>query len=1046
MAIQIQFRRGTATEWSTVNPTLAEGEMGIETDTNLFKIGTGLDLWNDLPYGGLRGFTGSVGFAGSIGNVAVQNVLYVSKSGNDANSGTALNLSKLTIKSALSVATNGTTIFVKSGDYTEINPLLVPEGVAIVGDNLRTVTVRPSNRTQDLFWVNNGVYLAHMTFKDHESPGSAVAFPTDGSAGVIHTSPYVQNCTSMTTTGTGMRIDGAHSEGLKSMVVDAYTQYNQGGIGIHHLNRGNSQLVSVFTICCDVAFLCESGGFCSITNSNSSFGNYALKSDGVSTPLYSGKVKGVQSGGTIIIDNLVNRPFIGDAVKFAGDPNYYTVSDATDLLVADVALQGPNFTQEPADAKNIRSTILDSKSKIQVDVIDYLNETFPSFDFDQFKCSRDVGLIIDAAVDDMMFGTNYKTRLAAISYFRASAAEVTGGQISETIAAINFAKTAVLDLISVDSTQGPEYVRISDNFDTIIALVSDSNGLSNAPAISYPSPTNAVANRVNAKDILRANRQFFIEEGIAYITANFPMLGYDRATCERDVGLIIDAIGYDLMFGSNFRSITAGRSYYREGAAVVTNSQKTATIAAFTFLKTQIANVTGDNATALQSSNDNMDIIIDILDQGLSAVPSFVIPSPTGYDSGYENARNLISANRSFIKAEVIQYITNNYPGLSYDPATCQRDIDLILDAVYYDLTYGGNLETLIAGNAYYSYNSLQIPAGEKAATLAAYNFMKDLIGDIAVNTDVVELQNSVLQVSGTAGSSAAAAAAESLIENIRTIINDQTQPATVTPDLAWVSASLVTEYNQLQSAKSSIKSAVTTYIESNYAYDPDICRRDIGYIIDAISYDILYGGNGQTADAADEYYSGGQLQIKEFERQATADTFSYIKSIADNCLLNTAVTPLNSTVSQDTGNPAASSAEVEILDDLFDIVINLIENGYTSTVTLEEVVTGSLSDNTAVTFHQFSLITSSGHTFEWVGAGTNVNTALPYQGGKPVLENQVVEVNQGKVYFTGTDQRGDFRIGNDFVINRNNGTITGRTFTKSLFAVMTPYILAIGE
>jgi hypothetical protein len=113
--------------------------------------------------------------------------------------------------------------------------------------------------------------------------------------------------------------------------------------------------------------------------------------------------------------------------------------------------------------------------------------------------------------------------------------------------------------------------------------------------------------------------------------------------------------------------------------------------------------------------------------------------------------------------------------------------------------------------------------------------------------------------------------------------------------------------------------------------------------------------------------------------------------------------------------------------------------------ITLEESAP-EIVDNTVVTFHQYSLITASGHTFEFVGSGTNVNTALPYLGGVPITENQVVTVNGGKVYFTGTDQRGDFRIGNDFVINQNTGTISGRTFTKSLFAVMTPYILAIGE
>jgi hypothetical protein len=49
--IQLQFRRGTASEWSTVNPILADGEMGLETDTRRTKIGDGVLNWNDLPYG-----------------------------------------------------------------------------------------------------------------------------------------------------------------------------------------------------------------------------------------------------------------------------------------------------------------------------------------------------------------------------------------------------------------------------------------------------------------------------------------------------------------------------------------------------------------------------------------------------------------------------------------------------------------------------------------------------------------------------------------------------------------------------------------------------------------------------------------------------------------------------------------------------------------------------------------------------------------------------------------------------------------------------------
>jgi hypothetical protein len=59
--VQLQFRRGTAQQWTAANPLLAVGEMAIESDTELFKIGDGVLLWNALPYGGLRGPTGATG-------------------------------------------------------------------------------------------------------------------------------------------------------------------------------------------------------------------------------------------------------------------------------------------------------------------------------------------------------------------------------------------------------------------------------------------------------------------------------------------------------------------------------------------------------------------------------------------------------------------------------------------------------------------------------------------------------------------------------------------------------------------------------------------------------------------------------------------------------------------------------------------------------------------------------------------------------------------------------------------------------------------------
>ncbi|MEI8390120.1 MAG: hypothetical protein WCG23_09590 [bacterium] len=48
----IQLRNETAATWTSSNPTLAQGEMGLETDTNRIKFGDGSTAWNSLPYVG----------------------------------------------------------------------------------------------------------------------------------------------------------------------------------------------------------------------------------------------------------------------------------------------------------------------------------------------------------------------------------------------------------------------------------------------------------------------------------------------------------------------------------------------------------------------------------------------------------------------------------------------------------------------------------------------------------------------------------------------------------------------------------------------------------------------------------------------------------------------------------------------------------------------------------------------------------------------------------------------------------------------------------
>lgn len=59
---KLQLRRDTAADWTAANPILADGEMGIETDTNSVKIGNGVARWNELVY-----FNGGAGASATSG-------------------------------------------------------------------------------------------------------------------------------------------------------------------------------------------------------------------------------------------------------------------------------------------------------------------------------------------------------------------------------------------------------------------------------------------------------------------------------------------------------------------------------------------------------------------------------------------------------------------------------------------------------------------------------------------------------------------------------------------------------------------------------------------------------------------------------------------------------------------------------------------------------------------------------------------------------------------------------------------------------------------
>jgi len=218
------------------------------------------------------------------------------------------------------------TIQIASGDYTEQNPIICPDKTTLVGDDLRSVIIRPANPNKDMFRVRNGMYMTGFTFRDAlDSNGVPVStwnyaiafddvndFTVDRAAytrlspsiPIVTLSPYIQNCSIISFLGgNGALVDGSKvktpnvspipqeeenpavssiPQQGKSMVANAFTMVSFGGTGWRIINDAYAQLVSCFQIFMLNGVLCESGGYCSITNSATNFGVNALRAIGYS--------------------------------------------------------------------------------------------------------------------------------------------------------------------------------------------------------------------------------------------------------------------------------------------------------------------------------------------------------------------------------------------------------------------------------------------------------------------------------------------------------------------------------------------------------------------------------------------------------------------------------------------------------------------------------------------------------------------------------------------------------------------------------------------
>jgi hypothetical protein len=744
---------------------------------------------------------------------------------------------------ALPVLPN-TTVFIKTGTYNEVLPMILPEYTAVVGDELRTSVVQPRPAIAKLANDKNKTTSALNRIKDL-APKVIQNIEVEKTAGNTAIQQYVNGYGGTTTT-------------------------------TNRLNNGIEKLSDILE-------------------------------------------KGLTE-----VDLLPN---VGP-VPTSGSNN------ASDSGFANAIAQ---------IEANVDFIVAEQTAWIQAQVDGEIAPFASDFTFDTANCERDTRYILDALRYDLTYGGNLETTVAARSYFVDGNPVYGTGKKEETLATYAHLKLIVSDIIieaAITPTVGNDVTqntdgdagsaaaetfadtRIQEIYDTI-----DTDGTLPTPVLPDTSWVDGVVSSV-VSDFVAVKAD--IQSGaIEWVNENYPTLDYNQTKCERDVGYFVDALEYDILFGSTFRSTKAGMSYRRaiSSAEVVIDSQLEPTIGTVDYTRDRIKYYT----TRTAKVDESTDLILDILENGSGSIPSsYTYTDPAGYDTGFLNARRLISVNKDFIVSEIDAFMTDNYGAFwvaldSDSKAQWLEDLDEQVEALKYDLTYRGNLATIIQSRLYYDLQGAFVRgANEKTESLAAQQRLIDIISDIALGTLITKSTSNAdtQDNTGTAGSAGAAAFAQDRAQEIYESADSGLEPALISPSTAWTDAALQDLKTVLDSRSETIQLAATDYIDFLYPtldYDTSLCQRDVGYMIDGIGYDVIFDSNYLTVQNAIAYRRGtvSTELVLSSQLQETLSTIRFV---------NSTLTEITKGVVSDTGTRAAGDAAFKLVKDMNTIIQNGLE------------------------------------------------------------------------------------------------------------------------
>ena len=954
----------------------------------------------------------------------VPNVFYVSTSGIDApGAGLTVNAPFRTVKYACEyIAENivtdtvNTTVFVKTGIYDEILPIKVPRNCATCGDELRSTVIQPAAdyELDDMFYVNNGSGIRNMTLQGlsgalgspnqyltrRPTAGAFVSLdpgtgPDDTSVHITNKSCYVQNVTTFGTGCIGMKIDGAlHNSGNRSIVANDFTQVLSDGIGYWALNGGRSELVSVFTYFCHIGYLAEDGGIMRATNGNNSYGTYGSVAEGfdpTEIPITAefnnrtleAQVEIVHTDGTKII-----------AVGYSHAGQTYTSASST------IAGTGINANAVYNEFRQ--------GSISQIRLIDPSDSSTPgglNYQFLLNSAQEGTGTSITLAGADVT-GTDEK--YAGMRVFIDSGKGV--GQYGYITSYNDISKIAQISRES-DNTAGWDHIYPGYPIETVL---DGTTRYRIEPAVNFPEPDFSTSS---------------INTGLSDNTYKFIASDKNQKILVVPINLN-QPHAYSTNAGVNWINIsTSIESNANTTTGVIYTGQEFIITGNSTFYYTSVAGAVDNFTKSSAAANNYTGIASDSAGKIVLVLDDGTVSYSSNHGASYASATGIAGlpayGNGKFI-------IVNDSGNVAYSTdngATWTTTASALSAITWTSVVYGDGKFVALgsANNIAYShdgiiwyenviedtdtFNTVSYGAGVFVATGNSNKLAKSQDGKVwlTYNTDSTTYALDNIRVWGTLEYMP-------LTKNWIAVANGS----------IWNTVELgATAFARVIVSSSRIQSFIIYNPGSNYltdpvinVYDPDATvfadwevRRNDGvlaqpeYTNRGIGY--ITATSTITGDGfADIYQKGKFIKLKNVLRVPGPGANVVINGIDDVTYRLTKV------ISQSGSLPN------------FDLVVQI-----------SPIITNQNSpehEETLIIREQYSQVRLTGHDFLDIGTGNTNSTRYPQlylegEGAENARQpfNETVNNGGGRVFYTSTDQDGNFRVGELFTVEQSTGTVT---------------------